>query len=96
MSSFGNGGEIVTLQFGNMRFFIVEFKNIFYLSSYNRNYETDSNYVGTHYWNFQDELLGRQSLCALPDNEIYKADKLYSISSRDKYFPRALIFDLRG
>ena len=73
MSFVGQGGEIITLQFGNV-----------------------SNYVGTHYWNFQDELLGRQSLCALPDNEVFDFEKLYCVSSREKYFPRALIFDLRG
>jgi hypothetical protein len=73
MSFVGQGGEIITLQFGNV-----------------------SNHVGTHYWNFQDELLGRQSLYALPDNEAFDFEKLYSVSSREKYFPRALIFDLRG
>eukprot|EP01041_Mallomonas_annulata_P003572 gene3572-7103_t len=55
-----------------------------------------SNYIGSHYWNIQHELLGQN---VDGQGEIFQSHKLFrsikgKIGSEEKY-PRALIFDLR-
>eukprot|EP00850_Spirogloea_muscicola_P005974 SM000028S10068 [mRNA] locus=s28:205324:208188:+ [translate_table: standard] len=60
-----------------------------------------ANYIGAHFWNFQDELLGRESS---PDNGEVVNDidsgVLYRVGETSRgeatYTPRLLLFDLRG
>ena len=66
-----------------------------------------SNYVGAHFWNFQDELLGRKQLesHALDElhdkacSEEFQSHKLYrnlTSNRRVESTPRVLIFDVKG
>lgn len=54
-----------------------------------------ANFIGTHFWNIQDE-----SLLTQDDDHQYSADVLYNCGVTSKgietYTPRLLLFDLKG
>jgi len=57
-----------------------------------------SNYVGTHFWNAQDELIGAQAQ-GVPDASGVDVSGLYRVSGAGRqlrYLPRALIYDLKS
>ncbi|KAK3262612.1 hypothetical protein CYMTET_28542 [Cymbomonas tetramitiformis] len=59
-----------------------------------------ANFVGSHFWNFQDELLGRSSSGEDSSAQQFNFDVLYRVGETAKgdptYTPRTVVFDLKG